>query len=413
MATDSSSCSYALLVLPTAPSSFDSLKTAYLSALTAVLSDLAQSVQGTDKIATLEIAAITPGLLSPHTQPRTRLFDALQKFLAGIYKLIGIVGAKEAIELDTPGGVDARVFFLDYNNSQPPLTEAVENNAPLQGPIIDLQSLAACSRKWSTVYIVQNQDSETLLTEFTSSLKARTGSEHIPAVRRLAGGTASEESNVHAGNPTDQMSPHYFVAVGGTFDHLHAGHKLLLTATALAADPYQHQSSSGQGIMTIGITGDELLVNKKYAEYLESWEARWQRVSNFLESIIDFSPPRDKATAGIERVSKPGPNGQYVRIRVTPSLDLKFVQISDPFGPTITDESISALIVSKETRSGGKAVNDEREKKGWRKLDVFEVDVLDFGGVEGETNASAEAFASKISSTDIRRRQMNMAKGNL
>lgn len=412
MATNSSPSSYALLLFPSAPSSFDSLKAAYLPALTTVLLEISKSVRGTDQIGTLDISVTTPGLLSPESQPRTRHFATLQRFLTDIYKLIGVVGAKESIELDIPGGVDARVFFLDYDTSQPLSPRDTNGDAPLQGPIIDLRSLVGCSRKWSTVYSLQTVDGEALLTGFTDLLMSRNGYEPVPTIQRLAGGATSIESNMHLKNSTDKLSPHHFVAVGGTFDHLHAGHKLLLTATALAIDPCQYQLRSGQRTLTVGITGDELLVNKKYAEYLESWELRWQRVSNFLESIIKFSPP-GKATADIEHVSQPGANGQYVRVRVTQDLDLKFVQISDPFGPTITDESISALIVSKETRSGGKAVNDEREKKGWRKLDVFEVDVLDFEGVEEGTNASTEAFASKISSTDIRRRRMNMTKGNL
>lgn len=412
MATDSASSSYALLLLPYAPSSFDSLRAAFLPALTTTLWELSKTVRGTNKIGTLDISVTIPGLLSPDLQPRTRFFASLQRFLTDIYKLIGVVGAKESIELDIPGGVDARVFFLDYDISQPLPPKNVNGDAALQGPIIDLRSLVSCSRKWATVYSLQTDDGETLLTRFTNLLSSRNGYEHIPTIRRLAGGTTSPESSVNLKESADQMSPHYFVAVGGTFDHLHAGHKLLLTATALAIDPCQHALRPGRGTLTVGITGDELLVNKKYAEYLESWELRWQRVSNFLESIINFSPP-GKATADIEHVSQPGANGQYVRVRATGNLDLKFVQISDPFGPTITDESISALVVSKETRSGGKAVNDERENKGWRKLDVFEVDVLDFEGVEEGTNASAEAFATKISSTDIRRRRMNMAKGNL
>jgi len=127
---------------------------------------------------------------------------------------------------------------------------------------------------------------------------------------------------------------------------------------------------------------------------------------------MDFSPPSARVTK-IERVSNPGPNGKYVRITVSPDLDLKFVQILDPFGPTITDDSITALVVSKETRSGGQAVNDEREKAGLPKLEIFEVDVLESGEVGEGIDAPEESFASKISSTEIRRRRMNMAKGNL
>ena len=48
---------------------------------------------------------------------------------------------------------------------------------------------------------------------------------------------------------------------------------------------------------------------------------------------------------------------------VMPSILLDPVQIFDPFGPTISDPDLQCLVVSEETRSGGKAVNEERLKR--------------------------------------------------
>ncbi|KAI7395656.1 hypothetical protein KC336_g15851, partial [Hortaea werneckii] len=80
----------------------------------------------------------------------------------------------------------------------------------------------------------------------------------------------------------------------------------------------------------------------------------------------------------------------------------------DPFGPTITEEQISALIISAETRSGGKAVNDKRKEKGWKDLEVFEVDVLD---AEVEGQGVKEGFEGKLSSTAIREKIARKVKG--
>lgn len=145
-------------------------------------------------------------------------------------------------------------------------------------------------------------------------------------------------------------------------------------------------------VMYIGITGDALLVNKKYAEFLESWEERYQRTASFLSSIMHFTP---EYPMKIERVNEKAVNVTHLR-----RLVVKFVEITDPFGPTITEEDITALVVSAETHSGGAAVNDKRAEKGWSKLEVFEVDVL-------QSDANLD---SKISSTDIRRRRMDRAK---
>jgi len=193
------------------------------------------------------------------------------------------------------------------------------------------------------------------------------------------------------------------VAVGGTFDHLHVGHKLLLTATALVLAPLEQGDTGRERLLTVGVTGDALLVNKKYAEFLESWEERYQRTASFLVSIMDF--PGGSAPQ-LERTWGTGPNEKSVRMRVRPNLTFNLVEIVDPFGPTITEEDIDALVVSKETRSGGEAVNNNRKDKGWDVLGVFEVDVLQAGGTE----ATESIIESKISSTDIRRRRMNLAK---
>ena len=89
------------------------------------------------------------------------------------------------------------------------------------------------------------------------------------------------------------------------------------------------------------------------------------------------------------------------------SITINYVQILDPYGPTITDENISALVLSHETRSGGKAINEKRLEKGWRPLEVFEIDVLDVsrsGDDQKDSDTATAAFESKISSTEIRRR---------
>ncbi len=62
--------------------------------------------------------------------------------------------------------------------------------------------------------------------------------------------TGGSEAQLELGSSAVQQWGH--VAVGGTFDRLHAGHRILLAAAALAATEAVY----------IGVTGAELLRNK-------------------------------------------------------------------------------------------------------------------------------------------------------
>lgn len=114
------------------------------------------------------------------------------------------------------------------------------------------------------------------------------------------------------------------VALGGTFDRLHNGHRKLLTLAA----------GSCTKRLIIGITGDVLLAKKKAKDQIESFHTRKSEVVNFLRSI-------------------------------KPMLEFDAVEIQDAFGPTISDPSIDAIVVSSETVMGAHAINVRRREKGF------------------------------------------------
>ncbi|KAH9247021.1 hypothetical protein BASA81_015359 [Batrachochytrium salamandrivorans] len=121
---------------------------------------------------------------------------------------------------------------------------------------------------------------------------------------------------------------HAHVALGGTFDQLHAGHKKLLTVAL---------ESATQSV-TVGVTSDAMLQTKKNANKIERLEIRLGRVREFCESIR------------------------------RPGVDLIIVPIDDPFGPTVTVRNLDALVCSSETLVGANMVNAERQKIGFPAL---------------------------------------------
>lgn len=387
---------YALLLLAAPPSpAVRQLKEAYGPALSHVFAEAAAELKGSGHIYKLDVAILVPQLLSAQYQPRSKAFTGLQHLLSNFYTLVGAISASNDLELDAPGGLDVRVFFVDDTE----VGQTARSKRRL-GPVIDFTTLATSKRAWNQIYVPKSGQGERLAAAF-SKHGLSNSCQFLPA------GNSSIASETIVTPDEERTTGHGIAVVGGTFDHLHIGHKLLLTATALAMDPTRDNKS-----LVIGITGDEMLVNKKFAEYLESWEDRWRGAAAFLRAIVDFNPP-ESASSDIQRIEKPGPNGKQVSFHIQPDLTVRLVQIADPFGPTITEEDLGALIVSAETRSGGQAVNTERDKRGWAPLEVFEVDVLQAGEAQEVAETSASSFESKISSTDIRQRRMKNANSSL
>lgn len=392
----------ALLLLPPPPSppSYAALKAAYHASLFTVLKELARAPRKSHQPAILDIALPCPHLYGHLDAPRGPLYAITEQLVANLYKLITITASREAIDTEDAEGVDARTVLVAYPRNGKTTAAASDASAEgeWQGPVIDLYTLARSDRSWTTVYSVETEQGESLLKKFLSLTKAES------SVSRVRGGITSVDKPAVEAAPTETALSainHLSVAVGGTFDHLHIGHKLLLTMFAfMLGRRSSSQPHTGPSVLTVGITGDALLVNKKYAEYLESWKSRQESTHIFLSSLINFGPADDKRIE-VQELNEPGPNGHAVYVSYPFGVTIRYVEIWDPFGPTITDKDITALVLSLETRGGGSAVNSKRKEQGWDPLEVFEVAVLD----ASEEDNVDESFQSKLSSTDIRRKR--------
>nr|CAG4637116.1 EOG090X0864 [Ceriodaphnia reticulata] len=152
----------------------------------------------------------------------------------------------------------------------------------------------------------------------------------------------------------DNMYEH--VVIGGTFDQLHSGHKMLISAAILRA----------KKSLTIGVTDGVMIKTKKLWELIEPCHKRIERLKEFL-------------------------------MDVEPRLEYNVVPITDPYGPTAYVPTLQLLVVSEETLKGGYKVNQLRQAKGLSILDIYSISVID------DSQASAEE-ENKISSSSFRKR---------
>jgi pantetheine-phosphate adenylyltransferase len=144
------------------------------------------------------------------------------------------------------------------------------------------------------------------------------------------------------------------VAVGGTFDHLHEGHKALLRKACQVGER-----------VIVGVATEKLLTKKLKKELIYPYERRADDIKKFLTS-----------EACIQRA--------------------EIIPISSQFGITADDPRIEALVVSEETAPVVKSINQERSKKGLKPLrPVIVKMVLGRNGKPIKSTALREIEATK------------------
>jgi pantetheine-phosphate adenylyltransferase len=122
--------------------------------------------------------------------------------------------------------------------------------------------------------------------------------------------------------------------MGGTFDHLHQGHKYLIqTGLAFAKQ------------LVIGLTSDETLKSKKYASKIESYHVRKRNLENYITDITS-----------LERV--------------------EIIELKDPYGPPIHEPDYEGIIVSQETYEGALKINEIRTEKGFKPLLIIVIPMM-------------------------------------
>ncbi|KAG9252760.1 uncharacterized protein F5Z01DRAFT_637927 [Emericellopsis atlantica] len=362
MATPPKSRSLLVLASPPSPAERSAIRAALHDSISASLTQLTPG------------SSLVVAIAAPFLPPD---WSRLQSLLAKLYSLVAIIQAGH----DNPA--DVNVLLVDH---APGREYARDRSSPDNDScIVDLGDLASLPVKWSRIFHASTEASIAALQTF---LGVHERSQVILQDQIIAvpGGVSMMEGQ----KPAFGSRRFSRVIIGGTFDHFHLGHKLLLQAsTLLLSIPSSAQSPA---MFTIGITGDALLKNKRYASEIEPWSVRAQAVTDFVGSLL-LETPSVVSSSTTELITS----------LVGGRLHVRCTEILDAYGPTTRERDLDALVVSGETRSGGKAVNDKRRETGWHELEVFEIDVLH--ATEQEEGSIDDNYAAKISSTDYRRRQ--------
>ena len=143
------------------------------------------------------------------------------------------------------------------------------------------------------------------------------------------------------------------VAVGGTFDEFHRGHRVLLTKAFEIGER-----------VAIGLCSDKFVVKMGKPHVTAPYAERLKELEAFLKDL--------------------GVSGR-----------VEFVPLDDPFGTTLSGSCIEALVVSEETKSVALEINKKRREARLPQLGVVTVVMV------------PSENCAPISTTRIRRGEMD------
>lgn len=151
---------------------------------------------------------------------------------------------------------------------------------------------------------------------------------------------------------------HDHVCLGGTFDRLHNGHKILLSTGALLT----------KRSMLVGITGDTMLKNKHLAPLIQSFNRRRSDIQSFL---LDIGFPKSK---------------------------LEIVELTDAYGPPAYRSEFDCIVASAESVDNCHKLNEIRTSHGLNPVRIEAIDLVNEPRCSPES-LPGEVYEPKLSSS--------------
>lgn len=139
------------------------------------------------------------------------------------------------------------------------------------------------------------------------------------------------------------------VALGGTFDHFHAGHIKILN----------YAFNIGEKV-TIGITDDQFPNQKEFSSEIQPFTIRKNELEKYL-------------------------NERHI------AQSAQLIVLTDPYGPATSNPSFDAIVVTPDTIANAKRINEVRRSKGLSPLEIELVELKK--GIDDETISSTRIRA--------------------
>jgi len=140
---------------------------------------------------------------------------------------------------------------------------------------------------------------------------------------------------VGCGRPLSRRTRAYkAVALGGTFDILHAGHRHLLAEAFKLGD-----------VVYIGVTSDRFVAELNKKHLVHSYSFRVRKIREFLRSHRWASRSKIRT-------------------------------LNEPYGPAARRRDLEALVVSRGTISSGRRLNELRQRRGLASLSLHAVSLV-------------------------------------
>ena len=124
------------------------------------------------------------------------------------------------------------------------------------------------------------------------------------------------------------------VAVGGTFDEFHKGHRALLMKAF----------EVGERVL-IGLSSDEFARELRKPHRVASYEERLEDLKRFLNrrGLLDRA---------------------------------EIVTLHDPYGVTLSEGCVEAIVVSRETEPTAHEINEKRRARGLQPLEIIVIEMV-------------------------------------